>query len=108
MYVFQAGVGHFVTSLELLQREPETPTWVLLSSAQHLQVKEEHVTFTYLRGKCPGMLKVSTRGEYGTGSFLTPSLLQLPYVRIYIKPMMTDFKYTRLQGQVTVNTVHNL
>lgn len=76
-----------VTSLELLW-EPETPTWVLLSSAQQLQVKEEHVTFTYICRKCPGMLKVSTRGEYGTGSFLTRSLLQLPYVRIYIKPMM--------------------
>ena len=97
-----------LTSLELLRWEPQTPTQVLLSSAQQLQVKQEHVTFTYICGKCTGMLKVSTRGEYGTGSFLTPSLLHLPYMRIYSKLMMTDFKHTRLQGQVTVNIVHNL
>lgn len=92
-----------VTSLEHLQRQPETPTWVLLSSAQELQVKQEHVTFTYICGKCTRTFKVSTRGEYGTGSFLSASLLHLPYIRIYIKLTMTDFKYTTLQWQMTVN-----
>lgn len=61
-----------VTSLERLQREPETPTWILLSSTQELQVKQEHVTFTYICGKCTGTFKVSTRGEYGTGSSYQP------------------------------------
>jgi len=88
-----------VTSLELLPREPETPIQVLLSSAQRLQVKQEQVIFTCICRKRTGMLKVSTRGEYGTGSSLTPGLLHLPYIRIYIKVMIADFKYTRLQPE---------
>lgn len=91
-----------VTSLELLQREPETPTQVLLSSAQQLQVKQEHVTFNiYLRKAHRNVESQYKRGVWNR------QMLHLPYMRIYIKLTMTDFKH-RLQGQVTVNIVHNL
>lgn len=83
LYVFQARMGHLCHLIWTPTRRDRNTHWMLLPSAQQLRVKQEHVTFTQICKKCTGTLNVSTRDEYGTGSFLTQFVATSLYENIY-------------------------
>lgn len=101
---FRPECATWVTSLELLQQGTETPT--RYSCPQPDNRGWTCNIYTDLQKVHRNIASVQEGNMELVVSI--PCLSQLLYMTTYMKLTMTDFKHNKLQGQVTVNIVHNL